>query len=1125
MDKSGFPFPTTFIDDKFSMFAKLKKDINDFKQVYVPGSKTILRLERGFEHNDTSDSITDYYIEKIRFSCSFKGNKSPLEMYESFYTKDDIQISILKTLKTQKEKYEYLYSQGLKVCNQYNPYFAGTVYKYFNVTSICDGSLGWFGRGMGAICADNVKIFYGTDPNIALKPCYDQLIKDFIPSSGKDFKLEYIPFEDVKTDNKYAMFMSSTPYYDLELYLKPEDDINKTQSTTRYTTYNDWLKNFYKIYIENGLKMTTKYFCLYTSNYRDIKNKLIPLSDDTKYIMKQHADWKQIPSIFLNGRELLCWEKTCSVPLTISPPSSASLAPIPSTPSSTPSSIHLQFPYRAIYDPSIYKKRFIFDKIFKAEPNVKTTIWSIPPGKIKSANNDFHTFFKLSKIQCLPAGNEKEAWDLDVIADFYSEEARVKSIGYGETHSPFEFALSEKLRKERGIKHDMSDPYKFREEINEKIQEARLAYITTSKSLYYAIVTNFLGKDVKPSILDIAAYGERFFASAALGYDYSGIDPNEYLTQGYVKLESDMDSYLSTSETIKPKLNLFPLTSIENFRNSKRYNIFSYSPPPFNLELYNATNEAQTFNMYPNFENYILGFLLESTIRAKHDFLSANGLFCFTALDRDPSKYKPKDSKAKDVEIYYVELFCHLIVCLGFEYKSTISFSKSNVPWFIFKSVENPNQKTVHQSLTVLEKYYPFVYNSYRFRSFCAFKEIFFRKEITYKDMIKIDSFDYKMDVKSIQTEILRHSVYNYITLLLFESFEEKIPLDKIRIYYSRWIAIVKSLGNLSFGDPVFPLLDLVVNKDVINIANRQFADNVIYANKNFKMDYIISVLNDTYYWFEANSFYRASQTQGIADLTNAASRFVSHFQTTTKQITADNVPSLTKQVSEDVETERYNVLFEASGGHNFTRPIRRSQILLKSTTFDEIIDLFANFENTNSISITSKEKLPFFSLFEDEKGSLGNALAISELVSGIFLANAIDVEKITYATALKFQDLLKIAEKKGNEIFIIVGTNVWLDSEDYKHIKSQNFDKIKDPTLNIYLNECKKYLIATYDLDKTVFESTLNPYEKKGKGSKARAEISSSFGIILGTTNARKNKLQKDYKSILKELGKLEFY
>ena len=100
-----------------------------------------------------------------------------------------------------------------------------------------DISAGWGDRLLGAL-AHNCE-YLGFDPNTALKPGHDNMIKDFGNSDHQ--RVVYQPFEDadLSHEDPFDICITSPPFFNIEIYSD-----QSTQSTEKYPGFNDWMVGF-----------------------------------------------------------------------------------------------------------------------------------------------------------------------------------------------------------------------------------------------------------------------------------------------------------------------------------------------------------------------------------------------------------------------------------------------------------------------------------------------------------------------------------------------------------------------------------------------------------------------------------------------------------------------------------------------------------------------------------------------------------------------------------------------------------------------------------------------------------------------------------------------------------------
>ena len=277
--KHEYPYLKYFLS-KEDILGCLKK-LRDYKANIINGSidKFTHKMKMIIDHHKeySINLITDYYTDYCRVRCIFKGKLlSPLQYYskvKGYLIKKSITNNKFDIEKFENNIYNSKYT---KLCNNFKPTIALTIYKIFNAKNILDSSAGWGDRLIAAI-AGNYN-YLGIDPSDCLKPLYNKIIDDI--GDKKKHKIINKGFEEVEIEkNKYDLCFTSPPFFDLEIY---ED--NKKQSIYKYTSQESWEKEFlillakknidalitggyFVIYVPNNYK----YFNLYMKNNKEIK--------------------------------------------------------------------------------------------------------------------------------------------------------------------------------------------------------------------------------------------------------------------------------------------------------------------------------------------------------------------------------------------------------------------------------------------------------------------------------------------------------------------------------------------------------------------------------------------------------------------------------------------------------------------------------------------------------------------------------------------------------------------------------------------------------------------------------------------------------------------------------------
>jgi hypothetical protein len=117
--------------------------------------------------------------------------------------------------------------------------------------TLFDPCAGWGGRMLGTVAAGWKYI--ACEPNTTT---YNHLMEIIKFLDIDNFVTLYnIPYEDLDLNSigTVDIVLTSPPYFDLELY-----ESNNSQSYLKYSTYSDWLDNWYLQMIENNTKILSK---------------------------------------------------------------------------------------------------------------------------------------------------------------------------------------------------------------------------------------------------------------------------------------------------------------------------------------------------------------------------------------------------------------------------------------------------------------------------------------------------------------------------------------------------------------------------------------------------------------------------------------------------------------------------------------------------------------------------------------------------------------------------------------------------------------------------------------------------------------------------------------------------
>lgn len=776
-------------------------------------------------------------------------------------------------------------------------------------------------------------------------------------------------------------------------------------------------------------------------------------------------------------------------------------------------STELEFPYRKDYmGDSLVKINL--EKIFAIETVIKKEKWTIPEGKIINKIVVFNDLFYNLDIVVTSVSNH---WEYDQIIDYYSEKARIKTPGYGEKYSPYDYWTTQSLHNRWLSKEQISYTLEeIRELIYKNIQEARPAYSLISKSLY-ACLMEFNNKD-EYKILDIAAYGERAIAASSLENVsiYDGVDPNYDLIYGHDLLAMDL-------ELLNPNCHIkFIHVGLEDFKSSRKYDIITYSPPPYNTEPYGSNQDTQTYIKYPTFDEYFCCFLTELIYKARM-FSNKGAVFSFTALDRNPKKYPPKikdpNQISENLELVYIEALLLLISCFGFQYKGAIGLAaggkQAGVPWWTFKYDETFDIIYMH----LFEKHYPNLFNTIFPRIVSNYHSIvnnlhpFMEK---YTAIIKTPNYyisSFLPKKTTVILELIRLQIQQYIIEII--SKITGIRIEKIRVLLGRYL-MMKSIdatfqmpwNSCLYLDPIFPtkkthvlindpISDQIIVYLIEQKVNKDLAYKVMYTNKYWFGSYECTGLNDLYHTI-AHFIHTLPLSQASVDIQTKEGFTIiygnNYIVNLLKKIPKSYNPcGITNELwkgKPDIDLLPY-LRYETLGaqGHQYTRPLEKTAIIEQIFTMP-VIDIYA--------SIYNNQSKQYCSIYPDvEDNSIGSAFCL-RMIEGGYLANPVDVPIfLERALSIIIEDLHRA--KRSNKVLLIsMGFTVWTDTEDYfikefgdKISYIQLFKKSKNRGLNILAES--EFILATYILDKKKYPSVL--LDKVGN-----RDNTISVGVILGS-------------------------
>lgn len=761
-----------------------------------------------------------------------------------------------------------------------------------------------------------------------------------------------------------------------------------------------------------------------------------------------------------------------------------------------------EFPYRK-YDLEPYVKD-ILKILLDTKILIKDEKWNIPENKVKS-RLPVKIYYEIEKVVSTPLKNH---WQYDRIVDYYCEKARIKTPGYGEQYSLYEYWYNTELHN-RWISNNIRNHSKnsLRELLYKKIQEARPAYISVSKSLY-TILGSMYKEEKKISVLDIAAYGERAIAAIGLNYKYTGIDPNYDLIEGHDKIIMDLKTFNSQYDIS------FYHVGLEDFKSNEKYDIITYSPPPFNTEPYGPGQKTQSYAKYPTFDEYLCCFLTELIYKAKK-FSNIGTVFSFTALDRNPTDFPIHIDKkyiSDNLELIYVEALLLITSCFGFNYFGAIGYSvgdkPAQVPWWTYIY----NNEVDIKSITLLREFYPEVYNNIGLRILFNLNkvdhELFNYHKVVHKNInFEISTFVNNKNIddnKLLLLEIIRNYIQRYVTFSVQQKCNN-LTINKIKNVLGKYLTL-RSI-TATFNEPWKSCLYLdYVFPTKCDFVNIEFIENYIidYLTENGVENAKEIIQTEVYY-------FKSYECIGISDLYNTIANYIVTIPLSMSKITikSDMITgnvytiNLLKEIPGFVPNDNiiwhkkdfiHDIRYETLGilGHHYTRPEGRTEIL-NDAFGEKVMDIYASFHNNQSKY--------YCSIYPDvEPDSVGSAFTI-KLIKGAYLANPVDIPIFLDVAVNNIIKDLRYARENNEKLIISMGFTLWLD-------KNQNFldDFHNISYKKLFINTDNKGLqiISMYDFVTYIYilNSKKFPSVSANKKTVTGRSTTISVGVVLSTTN-----------------------
>lgn len=292
--------------------------------------------------------------------------------------------------------------------------------------------------------------------------------------------------------------------------------------------------------------------------------------------------------------------------------------------------------------------------------------------------------------------------NIDIITEYFQEKQRVQARRRDMTQSPLEFWSSPNnksiIQFVLSKNQDMST-YNLREALFSSTKEC-----TQFKcSLVRSIIMLFNAR----SMLDFSAgWGDRLIG--ALGSPcltaYVGVDPNQDLKPGH---DAIIESLLPIRESVFGSNGSFriiyePFQHCTMFEN-QTFDLVFTSPPYFDFEIYTEKVKGQSILDFPDFEDWVAGFLFASLKKA-WSFLNDCGHLVIHLTDIT-------GAKVCELMNLFIQSYLPGSVYFGLLASVGSSCETSRPMWVWYKKnfVDNEAKLRVSQGRKHLEDYYPHI--------------------------------------------------------------------------------------------------------------------------------------------------------------------------------------------------------------------------------------------------------------------------------------------------------------------------------------------------------------------------------------------------------------------------------
>lgn len=245
--------------------------------------------------------ILDHHMRNIWDVKNYKG----ISVRNSI-TQGNLEAALLLNVRSHSTPYKSEIRRMLVMLNslsnvtKYRALTTKAIVQYFGAKRVLDPCIGWGGRMLGTLAAEDDTLYAGCEPDTNTATNLRKILTegDLPQTSRSRVILLELPAEkgisQFKKMEKFDMILTSPPYFNLEIYTSGE------QSTQNYTTWEEWSDKWLKPVILSYLSClkSTGVSCWNVKNiYTNVK---CPLADFTKKVHKD-AGWNLIKTVTMKG--------------------------------------------------------------------------------------------------------------------------------------------------------------------------------------------------------------------------------------------------------------------------------------------------------------------------------------------------------------------------------------------------------------------------------------------------------------------------------------------------------------------------------------------------------------------------------------------------------------------------------------------------------------------------------------------------------------------------------------------------------------------------------------------------------------------------------------------------------